>query len=108
MDVAIAIDRLEAATIMRVKRLDRAWAGLRCFAPDRAPVYGWDARVSGFFWCAGQGGFGIQTAPAAGMLGAALLEGRALPDALAAFAVDPARYHPERFTADATQSPLAR
>lgn len=108
LDVAIAIDRLETATMMRVKRLDRAWAGLRCFAPDRAPVYGWDAGVPGFFWCAGQGGFGIQTAPAAGMLAAALLERRAVPDELAEAGIAAARYAPERFTPHGTQSPLAR
>jgi len=94
--------------MMRVKRLDRAWAGLRCFAPDRAPVYGWDAGVPGFFWCAGQGGFGIQTAPAAGMLAAALLEHRAVPDELAEAGIAAARYAPERFTPHGTQSPLAR
>ena len=99
LDVAIAIDRLETATVMRVTKLDRAWAGLRSFAPDRAPVFGWDPGVSGFFWCAGQGGFGIQTAPAAGALCAALLGGRAVPDELAAFGVDAARYSPARFGA---------
>ncbi len=108
LDVATAIDRLETASTMRVRRLDRAWAGLRCFAPDRAPVYGWDPDTPGFFWCAGQGGFGIQTAPAAGQLAAALLERRALPDHLARFRVDPARYAPARFALNATQSPFAR
>ncbi|MFC3711960.1 NAD(P)/FAD-dependent oxidoreductase [Sphingoaurantiacus capsulatus] len=74
-DVALAIDRLETATTWQVKRLQRAWAGIRTFAPDRAPVYGYDPVVPGFFWCVGQGGFGIQTAPAAGKLAAALLLG---------------------------------
>lgn len=76
-DVALAIDRLEQATHWRIRRLERAWAGIRTFAPDRAPVYGFDADRPGFFWNVGQGGFGIQTAPAAGRLTAALLLGEA-------------------------------
>lgn len=75
LDVAVAIDRLERAVDWRVAAVERRWAGLRSFAPDRRPVYGFDARMPGFFWCAGQGGFGIQTAPAAAALAAALLLG---------------------------------
>jgi len=108
LDIATALDRFERATTARVRKLEHAWAGLRCFAPDRAPVYGWDVSVSGFFWCAGQGGFGIQTAPAAGMLAAALLQGRAPPEVLGACGVDPARYSPSRFARDATETSSAR
>lgn len=97
IDVAIAIDRLEKIVDWRVLRRERAWAGLRSFAPDRAPVYGFDPRAPGFFWFAGQGGFGIQTAPAAAMIGAALLTGRAMPDMVRS--IDAARYAPERFGA---------
>ena len=61
--------------------VERSWAGLRSFAPDRLPVYGFDNAVPGFFWCAGQGGFGIQTAPAASLVAASLLLGTA-PDPL--------------------------
>ncbi|MFS0735770.1 FAD-dependent oxidoreductase [Sphingomonas sp. 1P06PA] len=95
LDVAIAIDRLEQAVDWRILKRERAWAGLRSFSPDRAPVYGFDARAPGFFWCAGQGGFGIQTAPAAALLAAALLLGKSLPDTLAG--VDAERYAPGRF-----------
>ena len=77
IDVATAIDRMAAVVDWRVERVERAWAGLRSFAPDRLPVYGFDAAMPGFFWFAGQGGFGIQTAPAAAKLGAALLLGTA-------------------------------
>jgi D-arginine dehydrogenase len=77
LDLAVVIDRFERATQVRVKRLESSWAGLRTFAPDRLPVFGWDGAVEGLFWCAGQGGFGIQTAPAAGDLCAALLLGAA-------------------------------
>jgi D-arginine dehydrogenase len=76
LDVAIAIDRFERVVDWRIAAVERKWAGLRSFAPDRLPVYGFDARQEGFFWFAGQGGFGIQTAPAAARLGAQLLLGR--------------------------------
>jgi D-arginine dehydrogenase len=76
LDVALAIDRLEKVVDWRIERVERSWAGLRTFAPDRLPVYGFDPQVEGLFWCAGQGGFGIQTAPAASKLAAALLLGR--------------------------------
>ncbi|WP_448663605.1 NAD(P)/FAD-dependent oxidoreductase [Sphingomonas sp. CJ20] len=95
LDVAIAIDRLEHVVDWRVAALEHKWAGLRSFAPDRLPVYGFDAQVPGLFWCAGQGGFGIQTAPAAAALAAALLLGIA-PDASVA-GIDPLRYAPGRF-----------
>jgi D-arginine dehydrogenase len=91
LDVALAIARVEAAFDWQVTRVERRWAGLRSFAPDRVPVYGFDPRCPGFFWCAGQGGFGIQTAPAAADLAARLLLGEG-PGA-----VDPARYVPGRF-----------
>ena len=75
--------------------MERKWAGLRSFAPDRKPVYGFAPGHPGFFWCAGQGGFGIQTAPAAAKLAAALLLGQT-PDPSVAH-IDPAMYRPERF-----------
>lgn len=90
LDVAIAIDRLEQAVDWRIVRVERRWAGLRSFAPDRLPVYG--SAEPGFFWFAGQGGFGIQTAPAAARIGAALLLNSAMPDG-----IDAARYAPARF-----------
>jgi D-arginine dehydrogenase len=95
LDVAVAIDRLEKVVDWKVLRVERAWAGLRSFAPDRLPVYGYDPREPGFLWCAGQGGFGIQTAPAGADLAAALLLGR--EPARAAARLDPAPYAAERF-----------
>lgn len=97
LDVAIAIDRFENVVDWRVAAVERRWAGLRTFAPDRLPVYGFDAHVPGFFWCAGQGGFGIQTAPAAAMVAAAVLLGRTPDPAVAG--IDPGRYVPTRFLA---------
>ena len=76
IDLARVIDRFERASTSRVLRLQTSWAGLRTFAPDRLPVFGWDGAVPGFFWCAGQGGFGIQTAPAAADMCAALVLGQ--------------------------------
>jgi len=95
IDIAIAIDRFEAAVDWPVERVERSWAGLRTFAPDRLPVYGFDLRVPGFFWCAGQGGFGIQTSPAAAKLAAAVLLRRD-PDPMVAH-IDAATFSPARF-----------
>ena len=73
IDIATAIDRFERVVDWPIEAVERSWAGLRTFAPDRIPVYGFDPLAPGFFWCAGQGGFGIQTAPAAARLAAALI-----------------------------------
>ena len=96
IDVATAIDRFEHVVDWRVTKVERRWAGLRSFAPDRLPVYGFAPDAPGFFWCAGQGGFGIQTAPAAAALAASLLLGR-VPDASIA-GIHPLRYAPDRFS----------
>lgn len=95
MDVALAIDRFEQAVDWRVLAVERKWAGLRSFAPDRLPVYGFDPKISGFFWCAGQGGYGIQTAPAAARLAAQVLLGHCR-DAMTS-AIDASLYNPARF-----------
>jgi D-arginine dehydrogenase len=96
IDIATAIDRFEHVVDWPVERVERSWAGLRSFAPDRLPVYGFDARASGFFWCAGQGGFGIQTSPAAAKMAAALLLGEE-PDAMVT-AIDAEIFSPRRFS----------
>ena len=92
LDVALAIDRFAGVVDWQVERVEHKWAGLRSFAPDRLPVYGPDPHQPGFFWFAGQGGFGIQTAPAAADLAARLLLGHGPGE------VDPARYSPARFS----------
>jgi D-arginine dehydrogenase len=96
LDVALAIDRLEKVVGWRVMQVERSWAGLRSFAPDRLPVYGFASGRDDFFWCVGQGGFGIQTAPAAAQLAAALLLGHA-PGPLAT-GIDETPYQADRFT----------
>ena len=88
VDVAVALDRFGRAVDWPVEAVERRWAGLRTFAPDRAPVIGWDGAVDGLFWFAGQGGWGIQTAPAASALAAAVLLGERAPPA----AFDPGRF----------------
>jgi D-arginine dehydrogenase len=95
LDVALAIDRFERVVDWRIEAVEHKWAGLRSFAPDRLPVYGFDPRVPGLFWFAGQGGFGIQTAPAAARLAAQLLLGG--PCDSMTEALDPALYAPARF-----------
>ena len=75
LDVALAIERFGEVVDWRVEAVERKWAGLRSFAPDRLPVYGHDPRREGFFWFAGQGGYGIQTAPAAARLAMQLIFG---------------------------------
>lgn len=95
LDIAIAIDRFLAVTDWRIEAVERRWAGLRSFTPDRAPVYGFADEAAGFFWFAGQGGFGIQTAPAAARLAAQMLLGQDR-DAMTA-QLDAALYAPGRF-----------
>lgn len=88
LDVAIAIDRFEQAVDWPVEAVERKWAGLRTFAPDRGMKFGFDPQADGFFWCVGQGGMGIQTAPAASLLCAALIRGEELPAELAGGSAD--------------------
>jgi D-arginine dehydrogenase len=95
-DVALALDRINAATTLGLRSVRTAWAGLRTFAPDRMPVVGVDPEVPGFVWVAGLGGVGIMTSPAVGMLAAASALGRPLPAPLAARSVEPADYSVQR------------
>jgi D-arginine dehydrogenase len=96
--VAVGIERIEAALDLEVRRVGHSWAGLRTFAPDRNPVIGFDTRVAGLFWCAGQGGYGIQSAPACAQLAASLARGEAVPAPIAAEGVTAASVSPARFT----------
>lgn len=93
MDVAIAVEHYQTLTGLEVKRVQHRWAGLRSFVRDRSPVMGFDSRDARFFWLAGQGGFGIMTAPGMAKLAAALIAEQPLPDDLASLArnLSPAR-----------------
>lgn len=83
LDVAIAIDRFERAVTWPVEAVERKWAGLRTFTADKRMRFGFDPDEARFFWCVGQGGMGIQTAPAASLLCAKLIQGEPLGDELA-------------------------
>ena len=95
VDVAIAIDRFQQVVDWPLERIEHRWAGLRSFARDRLPVYGFDTAASTFFWCVGQGGFGIQTSPAASWLAASILLGETPAAEIAK--VDPRAFSPARF-----------
>jgi len=93
IDIATGIDRMQQALAIDVRRVEHSWAGLRTFTPDGSLAFGWDKTQQGFFWCVGQGGYGIQTAPAAGRLAAALVLGDDPGEAAAAVPViDPGRF----------------
>ena len=96
LDIAVAIDRLQSATTMEIHRIETPWAGLRSFVADKSPVVGFDPGAPGFFWLAGQGGYGIQTAPAMGRVAAALARGEGLPAAIADLGVSAADLSPAR------------
>jgi D-arginine dehydrogenase len=98
IDVAIGVERLEQATTLTVRRVLHAWAGLRSFAPDRVPVLGFEG--PGFFWLAGQGGYGIKTAPALSRACAALILRGQFPDDLTEGGIDPATLSPARLRAN--------
>ena len=96
LDIATGIHHIEAATTLTVKRPLRTWAGLRSFVPDGEMVIGWDDQCEDFFWLAGQGGYGIQSAPGASELAASLVLGLPLPDELARHEVDVAALSVQR------------
>ena len=95
-DIAVAVDRIQKATSLAVPRIERSWAGLRSFVGDKTPVVGFDDELEGFFWLAGQGGYGIQTSPAMARLTAALATGGAVPDGLAQLGVEASALSPAR------------
>jgi len=97
-DVALAVHRLEELLEIEVTRVEHRWAGLRTFAADGSPVVGWDPQLAGFFWLAGQGGYGIQMAPALARLAAALVADRPPPGDLAG--LDQAGVDPHRLLGD--------
>lgn len=94
-DIATAIDRFEQVLDVEIVSITYKWAGLRSFAPDRLPVYGFDPSHEEFFWFAGQGGFGIQTAPSAARLAKALVLDRQ-PDEMVG-GIDSTLYNIARF-----------
>ena len=106
IDIAVAIDRIEAMTTLQVRRPTRRWAGLRSFVADGDLVGGFDPQVPGFFWVAAQGGYGIQTSAAMGEACAALVRGLALPARLAGFGLSAAMLSPARPSLRAAGAPV--
>ena len=98
LDVAVTVDRLETATTLQISRIAHKWAGLRSFVADKSLVVGFDDKLEGFFWLAGQGGYGIQTAPAAAQAAAALITLGKLPHQVAEFGVSAEDLAPARLT----------
>jgi glycine/D-amino acid oxidase-like deaminating enzyme len=95
MVLAEGIARYEAMVSEPVTRVETTWAGLRSFSPDRALVLGPDPDAPDFVWCAGQGGYGFQTSPAASRLLADLVSGRTPEiDAGMVARLVPARFRP--------------
>ncbi|MFC7613720.1 NAD(P)/FAD-dependent oxidoreductase [Actinokineospora soli] len=94
LDVALALDRVNDVTALGLRTVRTAWAGLRTFAPDRGPVVGAREGHPGFAFFAGQGGYGIQMAPALAVAGAAVITGEEPP---ADLGVTAARLSPDRF-----------
>ncbi|MBM3597572.1 MAG: FAD-binding oxidoreductase [Alphaproteobacteria bacterium] len=96
IDVAEGVDRLERATTIAVTRVVRRWAGLRSFVTDGSPVAGFDPEARGFFWLAGQGGYGIKTASALARATAALISAGRLPEDQVALGLSAAQLSPAR------------
>jgi D-arginine dehydrogenase len=97
LDIAITVDRIETATTLQVRKIAAKWAGLRTFAPDKTPVVGMDPDAPGFFWLAGQGGYGIMTSPALGALAADLITEGGFSEAVSGPGVTAAALSPARF-----------
>lgn len=96
MDIAICIDRIERAFNISVRRIEARWAGLRSFVADKCPVVGLSRKVEGFYWLAGQGGYGIQSAPSLAQLAAAEVLTRPIPAHILKEGLDPATIRPQR------------
>lgn len=96
MDVAICADRIMTAFDLDIRRIENKWAGLRSFVADKEPVIGFSKCTAGFFWMAGQGGYGIQSAPAAANLATALMQGKKIPDYISNTGFELASVAPDR------------
>ena len=91
LDVALVIERVNAATTLGLRSVRSSWAGLRTFTADRAPVVGRHPSDPAFFAFVGQGGYGVQMAPALALAGAELFRTGTLADTALAAAIGPAR-----------------
>ncbi|MFP8873299.1 MAG: FAD-binding oxidoreductase [Myxococcota bacterium] len=106
-EVALVAELVQRATHLEIRHIENRWAGLRNFVADRSPVIGFDPARAGFFWLAGQGGFGIMTAPAAAQAAAGLIADGRLPDDLAAEGLRAEALSPARLPASSKLAPAA-
>ena len=97
-DLALAAHNIESQTTLEIKQIHHRWAGLRTFSPDRQPVVGYDLSNRDFFWLVGQGGFGIQTAPALSRVAAMLAREESLPGEIETAGLSALALSPSRFT----------
>lgn len=104
LTIAQGLDTINAVTTLKARHITSSWAGLRSFAPDGDPAVGYDERAEGLFWFAGQGGFGIQTAPALAQLGSALFRGAAANAGLTAAGVEAQRLLVTRLRTPVTET----
>ncbi len=95
-EIALVADRVQRATTLEISHIRNSWAGLRSFVEDRGPVIGMDPELPGFFWLAGQGGFGIMTSPGASRATAGLIAHGSLPADLAGLGLTPEMLSPAR------------
>jgi D-arginine dehydrogenase len=97
LEIALAVERIETATHLKITHIQRSWAGLRTFASDKVPVAGLDPSAEDFFWLAGQGGYGIMTSPALSQLAAGLIAHGTVPPPMAALGLSADQLSPLRF-----------
>ena len=97
IDIALTVERLEKATNLKIKNIEHKWAGLRSFYSDRTPVVGEDNNNSGFFWLAGQGGYGIMTSPSISKILESLITGKKWPKKLEELSINENTLSPNRF-----------
>lgn len=102
-EIARALEEINDATILNARHIKNPWAGLRNFVPDGVPVVGYDEQAEGFFWYAGQGGYGMQIAPALSKTGAALLAGESVSNDLATRGLKAEHLSPSREGMSASQ-----
>ncbi len=96
LDIAICVDRIERAFELNVRRIENRWAGLRSFVADKSPLAGFSQKIAGFYWLAGQGGYGIQSAAGLAQFAAAEIMGRDCPQHISDQGLDPATLAPGR------------
>lgn len=105
LDIALCVDRIETAFELQIDRIENKWAGLRSFVEDKSPVAGFSAEAEGFYWLAGQGGYGIQTSPALSDFAAAQILQQPVPAYIADEGLQAASLAPARLIENDTASP---